>query len=252
MIKTSQSKLVIGLVMVMLAGVFTVRAADEKQKKEDAVSRLQRAGAALEKLADAPDKGIPDEVLKGAKCIAVIPNLTKAGFIVGVTRGRGVSTCRLANGRWSAPAFFTLTGGNWGAQIGVEDVHLVIMIMNDKGMNDLLRDKVQIGAEASAAAGPIGRHASAGTDWKLETEMLTYSRSKGLFAGVDLGGSYIERDKDTNFALYGKDVTSSELLTGKVPPPSEARPFLQVVGNIKAEARNPDEKHVDKNTGNKY
>jgi lipid-binding SYLF domain-containing protein len=252
MIKTSRTKLAIGLVALILASAFTVRADDEKSKKEDAVTRLQRSGAALEKLADVPDKGIPDEVLRGAKCMAVIPNLTKAGFIVGVTRGRGVSTCRLANGRWSAPAFFTLTGGNWGAQIGVEDVTLVILIMNDKGMNDLLRDKVQIGAEASASAGPVGRHASAGTDWKLETEMLTYSRSKGLFAGVDLGGSYIERDKDTNAAMYGRDVTTAELLTGKVPPPPEARPFLTVVSNIKAEAKNPDEKHVDKTTGTKY
>jgi SH3 domain-containing YSC84-like protein 1 len=252
MIKTSRTKLVIGLVMLILAGAFTMRAADEKSKKEDAVERLQKASTALEQLANTPDKGIPDEVLRGAKCIAVIPNLTKAGFIVGVTRGRGVSTCRLANGRWSAPAFFTLTGGNWGAQIGVEDVHLVILIMNDKGMNDLLKDKVQIGAEASASAGPVGRHASAGTDWKLDTEMLTYSRSKGLFVGVDLGGSYIERDKDTDFAMYGREVTTPELLTGKVSPPPEARAFLNVVSNVKSEAKNPDEKHVDKTTGQKY
>src|SRR6202030_3136155 len=135
---------------------------------------------------------------------------------------------------------------------GIEGVDNVLMIMNQKGMDRLLSDKFEIGAEASASAGPVGRHASAGTDWKLDTEMLTYSRCKGLFAGVVLGGSYIERDKDTNLAMYGREVTTTELLTGKGAPPPEARAFLNVVGNVKSEAKNPDEKHVDKTTGQKY
>jgi SH3 domain-containing YSC84-like protein 1 len=217
--------------------VFTVgisRAADDKA---DAVGRLERATKTLENLTETPDKGIPNEVLEGAKCIAVVPNLTKAGFIVGGTHGRGVSTCRLADGKWSAPAFFSISGGSWGAQIGVEDVHLVIMIMNDQGMRHLLNNKFQIGAEASASAGPVGRHASAGTDWKADTEMLTYSRSKGIFAGISLGGSWIERDKDTNAAFYGKDYTNEELLAGRVPPPREARAFLDEIAGVRAQAR---------------
>ena len=237
MIKTSRTKLAIGLVMLILAGAFTVRAADEKSKKEDAVDRLQKASSALEQLANTPDKGIPDEVLRGAKCIAVIPNLTKAGFIVGVTRGKGVSTCRLANGRWSAPAFFTLTGGNWGAQIGVEDIHLVILIMNDKGMNDLLKDKVQIGAEASASAGPVGRHASAGTDWKMDTQMLTYSRSKGVFAGLTLEGAVVEQDSDSTISVYGHDASFKAVLQGRVPTPDIARDFMAAVGRAAHKAR---------------
>lgn len=240
MIERSRTKQIVGLVALALACTVIARA-DDAKGKEDADLRLQRAGAALKDIARAPDKGIPDEVLRSAKCIAVVPNLTKGGFIFGAERGRGVATCKLAAGGWSAPAFFTITGGSWGAQIGVEDVHLVIMIMNDKGMRDLLSDKVQIGGSASASAGPVGRHASAGTDWKLETEMLTYSRSKGLFAGVDLGGAYIERDKDTDSAYYGHDVTNTELLTGKVRPPRDARPFLDAVTNVKADAK--DAKH---------
>ncbi len=207
------------------------------ESKADAEGRLQRAADTLKALTAAPDKGIPDEVFKGAKCIAIVPNLTKAGFIVGGRRGRGVATCRLDSGGWSAPAFFTITGGSWGAQIGIEDVHLVMMIMNDKGMRNLLNDKFQVGGEASAAAGPVGRHAEAGTDWKLETQMLTYSRSKGIFAGVDLGGSVIERDKDATAAFYGKDYGNTELLTGKVRPPASARAFLDEVARVKREAK---------------
>ncbi len=207
------------------------------QDKTDATERLNSAATTLRDVAQAPDKGIPDEVFKGAKCIAVVPRMIKGGFIVGAKHGRGVSTCRLPNGRWSAPAFFAITGGSWGAQIGVEDVELVMMIMNDEGMRHLLENKFQVGGSASASAGPVGRHASAGVDWKLETQMLTYSRAKGLFAGVDLSGSWVERDNDTMDALYGKDVTTRAALTGKVPAPAEARPFLAEVARVKTEAR---------------
>ena len=223
----------------ILCGVFLVMAGVSvaSESKSDAVTRLQRAAESLRNLSSSPDNGIPNEVLESAKCIAVVPNLTKAGFIVGGAHGRGVATCRLPDGNWSAPAFFTISGGSWGLQIGVEDVHLVILVMNDQGMRHLLNNKFQIGAEASASAGPIGRHASAGTDWKADTEMLTYSRSKGLFAGISLGGSWIERDKDTDMAFYGRDVSNDELLTGKVAPPREARVFLDEVAGVKAQAR---------------
>src|ERR1700704_5668782 len=183
-----------------------------------AENRLKAAADVLHEIMDAPDKGIPEEVIEHAKCIAVVPHEIKGGFVFGARYGKGVATCRTENG-WSAPAFFTITGGSWGAQIGLEGIDTVLTIMNEKGMNHLLSNKFRIGAEASAAAGPVGRHASAGTDWKLETEILSYSRAKGVFAGVALDGSVIEPDKEAIRAIYGKDLTTRVILTGKVRPP---------------------------------
>jgi SH3 domain-containing YSC84-like protein 1 len=211
-------------VLFLFAGSLSVARAD--QTRTDVEDRLNSATSTLQEITAAPDKGIPDEVLKGAKCIAIVPSMIKGAFIFGGKHGRGVSTCRLPDGTWSAPAFFTISGGSWGAQIGVEDIQLVMMIMNDDGMKNLLQDKFQIGGTASAAAGPVGRHASAGTDWKASTQILTYSRAHGLFAGIDLSGSWIERDKDSTVALYGQDYTSRRVLTGHVAVPSVARPFL--------------------------
>src|SRR5579872_107922 len=215
------AKHVIPLLAMFLCMIGVSRA---DQDKTDATERLQSAATTLREVAQAPDKGIPDEVFKGAKCIAVVPRMIKGGFIVGAKHGRGVSTCRLPNGGWSAPAFFVVTGGSWGAQIGVEDVDLVMMIMNDEGMRHLLENKFQVGGSASASAGPVGRHAS---------------------AGVDLDGSWIERDNDTMDALYGKDVTTAAALTGKVHPPAAARPFLAEVSRVEAktEAKNQERDH---------
>jgi SH3 domain-containing YSC84-like protein 1 len=223
--------LLLATLSLTLCGTATPSRAD--QTKTDAVDRLDSAAKTLQEIVAAPDKGIPDEVLSGAKCVAIVPSMLKGGFVVAAKHGRGVSTCRLPNKSWSAPAFFTISGGSWGAQIGVEDVQLVMMIMNDDGMRQLLQNKFQIGGSASAAAGPVGRHASAGTDWKVETQMLTYSRSHGLFAGIDLEGSWIERDKDSTRALYGRDYTNTELLNGKVTTPVAARPFIREVRNAK-------------------
>ena len=149
-----------------------------------------------------------------------------------------MSTCRVSNGRWSAPAFFALTGGSWGAQIGAEGVDLVMLVMNEKGMNQLLSSKFQIGADASAAAGPVGRHASAGTDWKLDTEILTYSRAKGAFAGITLNGSKIDQDRDSTVAFYGKALPLRATLTGKVRTPVSARPFIAAVSRAKVMGEN--------------
>jgi lipid-binding SYLF domain-containing protein len=212
---------------------FSIGIAKADQTKTDVVERMDSSATVLREVINAPDKGIPVEVLSGAKCVAVVPSMIKGGFILGGKHGRGVSSCRLPNGRWSAPAFFTISGGSWGAQIGVEDVQLVLMVMNDEGMRRMLGDKFQVGGEASASAGPVGRHASAGTDWKLETQMLTYSRSKGLFAGLDLDGSWIEKDKDSTIALYGKDHSSTRILTGGVPAPPSSHPFLAEVSRAK-------------------
>jgi lipid-binding SYLF domain-containing protein len=205
-------------------------------EKEKVVTRLQDAAEVLQSMVKAPDKGIPEEVLARARCIAVIPHEVKGGFVIGGAHGRGVATCRTKTG-WSAPAFITISGGSWGAQIGLEGIDNVLLFMNQRGLDKLLSSKVQIGADVSAAAGPIGRHASAGTDWKMETEMLSYSRAKGVFAGATLNGAYVSQDTDAMKAMYGPNVTFQDVLTGKVPPPPEAREFLAVVQKVTKEAK---------------
>ena len=166
----------------------------------------------------APDKGVPEEVLASAKCILVVPDLIKGGFVFGGKHGRGVATCRTANG-WSAPAFVSVGGGSWGLQIGIEDVDLVMLVMNDRGLQHLLSSKFELTGEGSVAAGPVGRHASAGTDWKMNTEMLTYSRSKGVFAGLTLEGAVVEQDNDSTRAIYGKHMSFRNILSGKATTP---------------------------------
>ena len=203
--------------------------------KEDSTKRLSAAGAVLNEIMSAPDKGIPEEVLDNAKCIVVVPNLVKAGFIVGGKHGRGVATCRTSSG-WSAPAFISVGGGSWGLQIGVEGVDLVMLVMNDAGLQHLLSSKFQISGEGSAAAGPVGRHASAGTDWKMNSELLTYSRSKGVFAGVTLEGAVIEPDEDSTVAIYGKDKKFRDILSGSVATPTSAEAFLAAVKNASQKA----------------
>jgi SH3 domain-containing YSC84-like protein 1 len=204
--------------------------------KEDSVDRLKMSAEVLTQIAQAPDKGIPEEVLAHAKCVAIVPHLVKGGFVFGGKHGRGVATCRTADG-WSAPAFISVGGGSWGLQIGVEGVDLVMLVMNDKGVQQLLSSKFQVSGEGSAAAGPVGRHASAGTDWKLDTQMLTYSRSKGAFAGLTLEGAVIQQDADSTTAIYGKDVAFKSVLLGKVPTPEVARPFVQSVASATHVAR---------------
>ena len=203
--------------------------------RESSTDRLDNAGKVLNEIMAAPDNGIPEEVLEHAKCVAVVPHMIKGGFVFGAENGRGVATCRTATG-WSAPAFFAITGGSWGLQIGVEGVELVMIIQNDKGMQQLLASKFQLGADASAAAGPVGRHASAETNWKLETEILTYSRAKGAFAGLALNGASIRRDDDSMHAIYGHNVTTRSVLLGQVATPASAEAFLKAVRGAKAQA----------------
>jgi len=221
------------MVLSAVLGIATMGWADSK--KEDSTERLDKAANVLHEIMATPDKGIPDEVFDHAKCVAVVPHMIKGGFVFGAEGGRGVATCRTANG-WSAPAFFAITGGSWGLQIGVEGVDLVMIIQNDKGMQHLLSSKFQVGADASAAAGPVGRHASADTDWKMDAEILTYSRAKGAFAGLTIKGASVRPDEDSTKAIYGPDVTSREILEGKVPPPASAHAFLAAVRSAKAQA----------------
>jgi lipid-binding SYLF domain-containing protein len=217
---------VLGLASACWAEGTTRQAVDE---------RLQHAGAVLNEIMAAPDKGIPDAVLDHAKCIAVVPHLLKGGFVFGAENGRGVATCRTAHG-WSAPAFFTITGGSWGLQIGVEGIDLVMVFQGDKGMERLVQSKFEIGGDASAAAGPIGRQASADTDWKMNAEILTYSRAKGIFAGLTLNGAAVRRDDDSTEAFYGHEVQTRNVLMGEVPPPPGANAFLEAVRHAHHEA----------------
>ena len=203
--------------------------------REDATERLGNATTVLHEIMGMPDKGIPEEVLEHAKCVAVVPHMIKGGFVFGGKGGKGVATCRTANG-WSAPAFITISGGNWGLQIGVEAVDLVMIIQNEKGMQKLLSSNFHVGADASAAAGPVGRHAEAGTNWKMDTEILTYSRAKGVFAGLTLEGASIRQDNDSRRAIYGPKVTTKALLLGKVAAPAAAQPFLAEVRGAKGQA----------------
>ena len=224
-------KKLITLVAVLSLTSFGWAASD----REETTDRLDHAGAVLHEIMSAPDKGIPEEVLEHAKCVAVVPHMIKGGLVIGAENGRGVTTCRTANG-WSAPAFFAITGGSWGLQIGIEGVDLVMIIQNDKGMQQLLSSKFQLGADASAAAGPVGRHASANTDWKLETEILTYSRARGAFAGLTLTGAAIRRDDDSTEAIYGHDVSTRSILQGEVAVPPSAHAFLDAIRDAKAQA----------------
>ena len=209
--------------------------AGDKDSKQSDTERLDKAGAVLKEVMAAPDKGIPQEVLEHAKCIAVVPHMVKGGFVFGAEGGKGVATCRTDRG-WSAPAFFAITGGSWGLQIGVEGVDLVMVFQNDEGMKHLLNSKFKVGADASAAAGPVGRHASADTDWKLNAEVLTYSRAKGAFAGLTLNGADVRPDEDAMRAEYGGEVTFRSVLMGSVPPPEGSHAFLEAVRDARTQA----------------
>jgi lipid-binding SYLF domain-containing protein len=204
--------------------------------REDTVDRLQSSVEVVHAIMATPDKGIPEEVLSSAKCILVVPNLIKGGFIFGGKHGRGVATCRTSDG-WSAPAFVSIGGGSWGLQIGVEGVDLVVLVMNDRGLQHLLSSKFQLSGEGSVAAGPVGRHASAGTDWKMNTEMLSYSRSKGAFAGLTLEGAVVEQDDDSTRAIYGKHMRFRSILSGKVPTPKSAEAFMTSVSEAGHQAK---------------
>jgi lipid-binding SYLF domain-containing protein len=205
------------------------------ETREEVQNRLDNAALVLHQIMITPDKGIPEEVLEHAKCVAVVPHMIKGGFVFGAENGKGLATCRTANG-WSAPAFFAITGGSWGLQIGVEGVDLVMIFQGDRGMQRLEAAKFQIGADASAAAGPVGRHATADTDWKLNTELLTYSRAKGAFAGLTLTGADIRRDDSSMDAFYGHDVSTHRVLRGEVAAPASAGRFIDAVRNAKAQA----------------
>jgi SH3 domain-containing YSC84-like protein 1 len=215
---------------LLLIGAFTIATGGlwAGTGTQDSIERLRMSSDVLHSIMDAPDKGIPEEVVSGAKCIVVVPHLVKGGFIVGGEHGRGIATCRTGEG-WSAPAFVSVGGGSWGLQIGLEGVDLVMLVMNDQGFQHLLSSKFQISGDASAAAGPVGRHASAGTDWKLNTEILTYSRSRGAFAGITLNGAVVQQDNDSTRTIYGRNHSFQAILSGKVRAPKSTLSFMKAI-----------------------
>ncbi len=227
-------KKTISLLLMSLMGVFGSYAW-AGSAREDTDARLRSSVEVLHSIMATPDKGIPEEVLSNAKCILVVPDLIKGGFIFGGKHGRGVASCRTEHG-WSAPAFVSIGGGSWGLQIGVEGVDLVMLVMNDRGFQGLLSSKFELTGEGSVAAGPVGRHASAGTDWKMNTEVLTYSRSKGVFAGLTLEGAVIEQDDDSTRAIYGKHMRFRSILSGKVSTPESTEHFVKAVSEAGQQA----------------
>jgi lipid-binding SYLF domain-containing protein len=198
--------------------------------KADLNDRLEKARVIIQELSNTPDKGIPNSIVEKAVCIAVVPSLKKAGFIVGAQYGQGVVTCRTGHG-WSGPVFIRMAGGSFGFQIGAQGTDLVLVAMNQHGMQDLLKSKFKIGGDASAAAGPIGRDAQASTSANMSAELLTYSRNKGLFAGIDLDGTSVSQNQDDTDVFYGGNHSFRTILNGSVPVPESARPFVRTVAH---------------------
>ena len=192
--------------------------------------RLTSAQSVMNEIMATPDKGIPQQILSSASCVVVIPSYKKGAFIVGAQYGQGVATCRTPNG-WSAPVFVQLAGGSFGWQIGGQSTDLVLLAMNEQGLQEMLKNKFKLGADAAASAGPVGRNAQAGTDWKLNAEFLTYSRSKGLFAGLDLDGTVLSQNQEDTRAEYGSNIPYETVLKGNRAVPANAKPFVRTVRN---------------------
>jgi len=212
--------------IVCMLGVICVASVSAAISTSEA-KRIRDASAVLAELRATPEKGIPQDLWSDAACVMVIPGVKKAAFIFGGEYGKGVASCRGASGGWSAPAFVQLQKGSWGAQIGAQEIDLVLLVMNKTGMQKLLQDKVSLGAGASVAAGPVGRSARASTDVKLTAEILSYSRARGAFAGIDLSGGVLGPDKDSNIDVYGASVTPQQILIDQtVTAPAEASTFL--------------------------
>lgn len=227
-------KILILCVVVSMTALAAQAADEDTTKAED---RIKAAATVLDEIQSAPDQGMPEEVLASAECVAVVPSMLKAGFVVGARYGRGVASCRTPKG-WSAPAFFMIAGGSVGLQIGGQAVDLVMLVMNENGMRNLLSSKFKLGADASVAAGPVGRHAEADTDWKMRAQVLTYSRARGAFVGIELNGASIKQDKDSTRDFYGRMVPVKTSLQGVVEPPANAYPFLSSLAKWAKSAAN--------------
>lgn len=207
--------------------------ADDKTTISD---RIEASRVVLTEIMATPDKSIPNMLLQKATCVGVFPSVKKGAFLVGAEYGQGVVSCRTPHG-WSAPAFIRIAGGSFGFQLGGQMTDLVLVAVNDRGFQDLLKNKFKLGGDASAAAGPVGRDSQAGTDWKMGAELLTYSRAKGLFAGIDLNGAVVDQNVDATRTFYGVAYPFEEILKGQVPTPEAGKPFVRTVAQYFTEAQ---------------
>jgi lipid-binding SYLF domain-containing protein len=222
------NKLRAPLIALTLATALLAHTQDLSRRNSEEIRHINAAARVLEEIMSTPDKGIPEEILTVAKCVAVVPSMMKSGFLVREKFGKGVATCRTSKG-WSGPAPFTVTGGSWGLQFGGEAVDLLMLVMNDKGMRSLQANKLQLGTEGSVAAGPVGQQADPAIDWKERSEVLTYSRARGRFTGIELNGAVIKQDDEQTKSLYGKMVPFRAILSGKLAPPEGTQSFLSAV-----------------------
>lgn len=223
-------------VISLLAAFLILPAMSSASDRDDDVKRIDNSTHVFREIMNTPDKGIPNELLESAKCIAIIPGEVKFAFILGGNYGRGIATCHTSQG-WSAPMFVALGGGSVGYQIGGSSTDIVMLFMNDRALQHLLSDKFKLGADATVAAGPVGRHAAAATDLKLRAEVLTYSRSHGVFAGVSLSGAVVQTDKSGDEAMYGDNVSHRQILDGKVAVPPSAEALIHEISTSAMEAK---------------
>ncbi len=230
--------LAIGTILLLLASVSW--AADDDKDESDIAKRIDNSANVLNEIMGTPDKAIPDKIMSDSKCLVIIPSMVKIAVGFGGNHGRGVATCKTGHG-WSAPAPVSITGGSWGLQLGGQAVDIIMVVTNQNGMDHLLASKFKLGAEASAAAGPVGRDAGADTDWRLKAEVLTYSRARGIFAGVDINGAALTQDKDSTRLLYGKMIPFAKILKGDVAPPSGSHSLLTALRKYSAQSHNQGE-----------
>jgi len=226
-------KKLVGVLLVMAGVSLTARAAEDVHKLD---ARLNAAKTTLDEIMSVPDKSVPDGIARKAVCVGVVPGLVKGAFILGAEYGQGVVTCRTGAG-WSAPVFIRMAGGSFGFQAGGQGTDLVLVAINEKGFQDLLHDKFKIGGDASAAAGPVGRDAQASTDLSMRAELLTWSRSHGVFAGIDLNGISVSQNKEDTDQIYGGAHPFNQILHGSVAPPEVAVPFLHAVSRYFGDAQ---------------
>jgi SH3 domain-containing YSC84-like protein 1 len=223
-------KVVVSLCLsILFAGLFAGPAFGASSR-DDLQNRIDAAKTVLDQIMAAQDRSIPRNILAQATCVGVVPSFIKGAFVFGAQYGQGVVTCRTGHG-WSAPVFIRMAGGSWGLQIGGQATDLVLVAVNERGFQDLLKNKFKIGADAAASAGPVGRNTQAATDWKMTAELLTYSRSRGLFAGIDLDGTSVSQNSDDTEIYYGQPHSFDSVLKGNIAVPAGAVPFVRDVAH---------------------
>jgi lipid-binding SYLF domain-containing protein len=227
------------LITSVCIGFLLTGSAFAASSREDLQERIDAAKTTLDQIMGAQDRSIPLNILEQATCVGVVPGLIKGAFVFGAQYGQGVVTCRTGHG-WSAPVFIRMAGGSWGLQIGGQSTDLVLVAVNDHGFQDLLKNKFKIGGDAAASAGPVGRNSQAATDWKMNAELLTYSRSKGLFAGIDLDGTSVSQNKEDTELYFGHPHSFESVLKGNVEVPEGAVPFVKAVAQYFVEAKHHD------------